>query len=284
MIKQVLNLNSLVAGLCLVLLVSCQQETQLTQGNDQQEEMIMEQANEGELETDDAIALAAFAEANLEVSASGGRVAWSSLCAAVSHYEDEHKIVIDFGEGCVGPGGRVHKGKIILIYSTVPGDHLANRIITFENYFVNNRQITGTIELRDVNVNSKGNIECTKRIKDLRIIFANGTFVTYNGERIREWLAGYGDDDPTNNVFRMTGSFEGVSSFGHTFTHVITDPIISDWSCASAGFFARVSGRIEMTKLSGFGIRKRIIFYGDGECDNVITITTFRRTYQVSIG
>ena len=142
---------------------------------------------------------------------------------------------------------------------------------------------THMVELRDVSINANGNLQSTKRLRDLTITFPNGQKVVYNGSRTREWLAGAGDDDPTNNKYKITGTVTGESTTGRSFTQEIVEPIIADWSCAAQGNFARVSGVVEMTKLNGYSVRKRTVYYGDGECDNVITITTFRRTYTVTI-
>ena len=105
----------------------------------------------------------------------------------------------------------------------------------------------------------------------------------YNGSRTRELISDYADSDPSNNVYSITGSVSGQSTTGRSFTQEITTPIIANWACASEGNFARVSGVVEMTTLSGYVARKRVVNYGDGECDNVITITTFRRTFEVTV-
>ena len=181
------------------------------------------------------------------------------------------------------PYGRERKGKIIIKYSTEIGDNIANRIITFEDFFVNNKGVSGTIELRDVSVNASGNLQSVKKLIELTISFPNGESMVYNGSRTREWISGAGDDDPTNNVYRITGSVEGKSTNGRSFTHEIVEPIIADWSCAAQGKFARVAGVVEMTRLGGYTNRKRTVDYGDGECDNTIVVTTFRRTYTVTI-
>jgi len=282
MIKKMLALASyaLVTGIVL-LFSSCQQEENLSQENDQEEEAVIEMTSNGEDELEDALELAARSEAAFSAG-QGGRVDWS-LCATVTWNKETHQIIIDFGDGCVGPRGRIHRGKIIVTYSVASADHFADKVITFENYFVNDTQVTGAIEVRDIRVNSEENMQCSVRLVDLRIIFPNGRDITFNGKRIREWLAGFGDDEPSNNIFRITGSLEGVTSSGRLITQEITEPVISDWSCASSGFFARVSGKIEITRLSGFGVRKRIIFYGDGACDNVILIITVRRIYELAL-
>lgn len=266
---------ALAAGL---MLVACNEDG-LRQGSDEEEEQTMEAASVGEEASDDALEIAY--EAELELSA-GGRKKVSD-CPVVTKDVENKKITVDFGDGCIGPHGRERSGKIIITYSGEIGDSIANRIITFENFFVNNKGVTGTIELRDISINNAGNLQSVKRLIDLTITFPNGESIVFNGDRTREWLSGSGDSDPANNVFRITGSIAGESTTGRSFTHEITVPVISDWSCAAQGNFARISGRVEMTKLGGYKNRKRIVDYGDGECDNIITVITIRRTYTVTV-
>ncbi len=260
-------------------LVSCDNNSD-SQGTATEEEQTLESASIGEDESDDALEIAYQSE--VQLVSIGGRLK-TDLCAEVTNDEVNKIITIDFGDGCVGPRGKTRKGKIFIAYSNVLGDSLANRIITFENYFVNNKGITGTIELRDRSINLEGNLQSVKKLIDLTVTFPNGHYIVFNGSRMREWLSGYGDGDPANNVYRITGSVEGISTTGRSFTHTIVEPIIADWSCAAQGNFARISGVVELTKLKGYSVRKRTVDYGDGECDNVITITTFRRTYVVTI-
>ena len=260
-------------------LTSCDREDKL-QGSNEEEEQVIESASISEEATDDALEITAQAES--QVANAGGR-ANTDLCAIITHDEANKKVIIDFGEGCIGPYGRERKGKIIVTYSTEVGDSIANRIITFEEYFVNNKGVTGTIELRDVSVNTSGNLQSTKKLIDLTISLPSGEQVVFNGSRTREWLAGAGDGDRYNNIFRITGSVNGESTTGRSFTHEIVEPIIADWSCAAQGNFARISGIVEMTKLGGYVNRKRTVNYGDGECDNKIVVTTFRRTYEITV-
>src|SRR6187551_1129795 len=261
-----------------IFLVSCDNDDH--QGTETEEEQALESASVGEDATDDALEIAYQSETQLV--SSGGRVK-SDLCAEITHDEVAKIITIDFGDGCVGPRGKTRKGKIFIAYSSGLGDSLANRIITFGDYFVNNKGITGTIELRDRSINAAGNLQSVKRLIDLTITFPNGQYTVFNGSRTREWLSGDGDGDPSNNVYKITGSVNGISTTGRSFTHEIVEPIIADWSCAAQGNFARISGVVEMTKLNGYSVRKRTVNYGDGECDNLITITTFRRTYVITV-
>jgi hypothetical protein len=266
----------LLAGL---ILTACDREENFKQGTDAEEEQTLESASVGEDASDDALEISS--QVDTELAAAGGRV--NTLCATVTKDVENKIVTIDFGDGCVGPYGKERSGKIFVAYSSEIGDSLSNRIITFENYFVNNKGVSGTIELRDISINDGGNLQSVKKLVDLTISFPNGEEVVFNGSRTRELISGYADGILSNNIYRITGSVAGSSTTGRSFTHEITEPIIADWSCAAQGNFARVSGRVEMTKLGGYSTRKRTVDYGDGECDNVITITTFRRTYVVTV-
>lgn len=272
--------NSLFAVLLAGLfLTACDREDNFKQGTDEEEEQTLESASVGEDASDDALEISS--QVDTELAAAGGRV--NTLCATVTKDVENKIVTIDFGDGCVGPYGKERSGKIFVAYSTEIGDSLSNRIITFENYFVNNKGVSGTIELRDISINDAGNLQSVKKLIDLTISFPNGEEVVFNGSRTRELISGYADGILSNNIYRITGSVSGSSTTGRSFTQEITEPIIADWSCAAQGNFARVSGKVEMTKLGGYSARKRTVDYGDGECDNVITITTFRRTYVVTI-
>lgn len=244
------------------------------------EESIMENASVGDNEADDASQISYTAEFE---NKSGRTEKSLPACAVVTNDKTAKILTIDFGVGCVGAYGRTRSGKILIAYSTTLGDSLSNRIITFENYKVNNKSVEGTVEVRDISINPAGNLQSTRRVTNLKITFPNGKSVTMNGSRTREWIAGRGDNDPTNNKFKITGTLTGVSSTGRTFTHEITSPIIVDFACAKLGNFARVQGVVETTKVGGYGDRKRTVDYGDGTCDKTITITTFRRTYTITV-
>ena len=274
--------TSLMAIFCIALAVtSCSDDETLTDNETEEAEMA-ELASVGENESDDVLEMLDEAEMSFAGDEAGRVNGWDYPCATLTNNTETNVLTIDFGTGCVGPRGRERSGKIIIAYSGEINDGISNRIITFENYVVNNKAVTGSIELRDITVNEDGTISSTKKLVGLTITFPNGRFVRYTGSRMRLWKEGVRDGDPSNNVFEITGSVEGVWSTGGTFTHAIVEPIISDWSCAAEGGFARVSGVVEIERLRGFVKRKRIIRYGDGTCDNRITVIIGTRTFEIT--
>jgi len=210
----------------------------------------------------------------------GGRSA--AGCAIVTRDAENKRITIDFGSGCVGPFGRERKGVIVVNYGGAFNDHLANRIITFENYFVNNKSVTGTIELRDFN-RVNGHLTYTRRHIDLKVTFPAGHSVTSNGTTTVTWLEGEGDNDVTNDVYSITGAYTGITSRGVTITRTITEALIVNIKCLSEGGFAIVSGKIEVKVTNRKREQVRTIEYGDGTCDQTITITVNGVVHDITV-
>jgi hypothetical protein len=277
-----INKNSISAMLLSIALFTACDNDSLLRNDESEEVSIAEVSSLAENETDEALEIMKQVEYSISASANSRVSEWDYPCASITHDEIAKTITLDFGTSCVGPYGRTRSGKMNIQYSGELNDNVSNRIITFENYSVNNKGVIGQIELRDIAENLDGTIQSTKKLVDLTVSFPNGKTVTYNGSRTRLWMEGLRDEDPTNNVFEITGSIEGLWSTGRSFTHKIVEPIIIDWSCASAGKFARISGLVEIEKLNGFISRTRTINYGNGECDNSITVTIGNRTFEIT--
>ena len=258
-------------------LYSCREEENLQPVSEQEELEIADESTSHDALVDFEMQI--FEE--LIAEDEGGRIA--AGCVTITRDADAKTITLDFGEGCVGPHGRERSGKVIITYGGEFGDHLANRVISFHNYFVNNKQITGTIEVRDFNLDEDGNRTHTRRHVDLRVLFPDGNHFTSNGTITLTWIAGFGDGDPANNVFKITGSQEGVSTRGRHVTRTITDPVVIDFSCIANGGFGTVAGKIEIYIKGVHREQTRIIDYGDGTCDGTITITVNGKILAVTL-
>ncbi|MCA6074699.1 hypothetical protein [Fulvivirga sedimenti] len=221
-----------------------------------------------------------------EASISGGKTSNHHLpeCAVVTRDAENQQVIIDFGEECIGPFGRTRSGKIIISYGGEFNDQMANRVISFDNYVVNNRQISGTIELRNFNRSEEGFLTATRALVGYTVTYPDGNSVTVNGSTLREWIEGEGDGDPLTNVIRITGGYEGTSTRGVRFTHTITEPVIARFACRAQGGFLRTAGIIEMIRKNENFSKERIrtILYGDDICDNTITVIINGREFTIT--
>ncbi len=277
--------------LSLTLIVAACQEDENLQDNQAMEEGLTEASSVGDSEADDALSLAQEVEDGLENGSINGRTSGTAgtygECAEVTNDVENKIITINFSAfapSCIGGFGVERSGKIFIDYSgSGIGDNEAKRVITFEDYYVNNKGISGTLELGNRNYVGDTLVTVHKLI-DLTVTFPNDKSVVYNGERTRKWYAGILDGDASNNEFIITGTVQGEWSDGGLFTHEIVEPIVSKWACRiDEGYFARVAGVVEVKKLRRFVERTRRVNYGNGECDNLITVTVGNRTYDISV-
>lgn len=253
------------AAIFLMALAACQDDSAFSERNEEDIDLaslsssadIM--ADEEIQEIDDAL---------ISDGPDGGRMSGNS-CVVISRNESEKTVVLDFGTGCTGPHGRERSGKVIIVYTGQFNDGQANRVITFENFFVNGKQISGTIEVGNYGLNSLSQLTWTRKLVDYTVTFPNGKTVVSNGSTVVTWLEGRGDNDRTNNVFQVTGSTRVAGPSGRTAECTIIEPIIARFSCLASGGFLRVAGKKQMKS----GNRTRTVDFGDGECDKTIVIT-----------
>ncbi|PTB97923.1 hypothetical protein C9994_00415 [Marivirga lumbricoides] len=266
------KLTLLIPGIVVAILTlqSCQEDetTELTRD---EEIAITENATFSEDVSDEDIELANSAEIEVGIQESASRESSSEKCYATTWDAATRILTIDFGEGCVGPYGRQRRGKIIVSYGEEGNYYVADRTITFDNYFVNGNQITGELYVEKAVINEEGFYENNYTV-NYTILFNGGTTFTLNGSRKREWIAGVLDDNFANNVFRITGSLTGISTRGISWSHQIVEPIIADFNCRSEGNFLYTQGIKEISYSNSRRKRTRTVDYGDGICDRSYTI------------
>ncbi|WKV10548.1 hypothetical protein [Marivirga harenae] len=259
-------------------LQACQQDEEMTIDSEEQAEEIelVENTTLAEDNSDQEVSLADLAE--LEVASSSQR---SANCFTSTWDSESNVLTIDFGDGCVGPYGKERSGKILVSYVNEGTLYISDRIITFDNYFVNNIEVTGEIFIVRAEENENGNYQNTYTLTDFTLIYPNGNTFVSNGSRTREWIEGAGDGDPSTNKFQITGSLNGESTRGVNWSHTIVEPIIVDFSCLSNGSMLRTAGIKEVKFSLRNRERTRTVDYGDGSCDGSYTVTINNRVVTV---
>jgi hypothetical protein len=271
-----LKMLVLCSALCFVQACDDEKETPMTE---EEEVEIAQESNDAENTMDEDVQ--DFEGMVAESESDGGRIA--EACVVVTRDSEAKTITLDFGDGCVGPHGRERSGKVIITYGGEFGDNLANRVITFEDYFVNDKQITGRIELRDFNLNAEGHLTLTRKLVDYTVHFPDGHEFKLNGSRTVEWIDGQGDDDRSNDVLSITGSYTGESTRGRKVEFTIIEPVIASFPCRAEGKFLRVDGKTELKISSASRLRVRTVDYGDGDCDGTIVITINNKILTITL-
>lgn len=200
---------------------------------------------------------------------------WTEIvgpCATVtaSSTDFPKTIVIDFGEGCVGPYGKTKKGKINIEVSDDIRNNGATRVITFDNFFIEEVQVEGTRTATNIGASSSG-YPLISIVGDLSATKGGDTW-TRTFERQREWIAGSETCERSDDEFLITGEGSTVGKKGYVIDHTIITPL----HIAPAQCNYIQSGSLEVTYEGKYKTRGGTIDWGAGDCDNMATLTTFK--------
>ncbi len=191
----------------------------------------------------------------------------SSPCARVTKSSDS--IVIDFGStDCLCLDGRYRRGKIICVYTGRYADSGSVHTITFDNYYQDYNQITGTKVVTNMGNNASNQPYFTVVINST-ITKPSGATIVTNWNRVRTWTAGYNTlGNITDDVYSITGSGTITRSTGGVVSVNIptSAPLIVAHGCKWIE-----AGTINYTLASG--ATRSIDFGTTPSCNATATVT-----------
>ena len=183
-------------------------------------------------------------------------------------------LVIDFGtEGCTGPRGHVRKGKIIVSTTGQIRTNGFKKTITFENFYIDDALIEGTRTVTTSLINNV--LTQTIVVEDGSITLLGGNIITYQENKTRTLVEGYGTVSIADDVWEVSGSTTGVNYKQVPYTVQITKPIRHTTTCRFP-----VSG----TKTLTVGDKVVSIDFGSGTCDKIATLTINGQTKEIELG
>lgn len=178
-------------------------------------------------------------------------------------------IMIDFGTGCTDARGVTRKGKIIINYvgkRFVSGSSITT---TFDGYSRNDVKVEGTHTLTNTQANLTSFPRFTVVIAGGKLTFPDGKTITREQTFTREWQRA---SSPTQDkwVILSGSSASGTNKNGKSYTMNVTKDLVYSRACQiSNKVFIAVSG----TKVFVADSKTYTVDYGDGNCDNDITVT-----------
>ena len=258
-------------------LFSCEQD----QGLDNAQDAEAMEAAESEAAMDEAVEeIDEIAYFSSEYFADNGRVADDEMspifCAERIHDKENKTIIVNYGdEGCNDWHGRSRRGKIIIRYTDhlyVPGAVLS---ITFENFYFRGVKIDGQRIIKNISESFDDNL--------MFDITFEGTFTWDDGSvstRRSHWVVErIRTPNPINDEKHVDGEASGTTKNGVDYKVEITETIVFKRSCGPFHVFIPVQG---VKVITWRGLEK-IIDYGDGECDRIVTITFNGTTEEVEL-
>lgn len=263
------NLMILFIGLSLTLLVSCNNdETTPDFSSEDIEDASMDAIEDSYFDDGDDLITEAFTSTDEDLS--GGRVNTDErlICATLTRIgsKSEGSLRVDFGTGCTGPRGNVRAGAIVVTHT---GDWRAagsKWILTYENYTVNGVQLEGERTVSIVSI-SDSLVVSDVTLVDGKITWPDGRVARREVKRRREH-----ERHPENHLLDriiIYGTSNGILPNGTVITIEILERLVYRRACAEEGVIIPVSG----VKLIKAGDRELTVDYGDGTCDNIVTLT-----------
>ncbi len=181
---------------------------------------------------------------------------------------DAKRMTVDFGEGCTSPRGITRSGKIIVEYTGrywVPGTVITT---TFENYFVNDRQIEGTRTVTNEGFNGDENFfTFSTSLDGGKITWPDGTSRTTDARHQKRTYLPNGD---RGLIHAVLGGSRGENRNGNQYSTQISEPLIFAQRCIRTGI------RIPSSGIMSIGLEGRgeiEVDFGDESCDREVTIT-----------
>lgn len=197
-------------------------------------------------------------------------------CAIVEKDTINKVITVDFGDGCEDGNGRVRKGKITIEYNLKRLQPGAFRIVTLENFSIDDVQIEGKRTVTNTSLDLSDNPTFTVLLEGGKMTFPDETTATREAARVRTWIRAA---NPLQDETTVEGSASGVRRDGIAYSMEILQAIVYKRECRFGRVFIPVSGTKQITS----GDNVAIINYGDGDCDNEVTITLNGETFTKTV-
>lgn len=195
-------------------------------------------------------------------------------CATVSvDYPDggtyPRVITIDYGEeNCQVRPNLYKRGKIIITLTDSIINVGAQRLVTFDSFYINDNLVSGSRSLSNMGENEDSYI--TFDI-DNDISIGDWTRQT-TGSKI--WIEGFETMEFADNVFLLTGSSSSTRPGGLVIDRTIIEDLRVDRSC---GYITE--GIVSIQR----GDEVSSIDFGDGSCDNLATIYRDGQEFEIEL-
>lgn len=200
-----------------------------------------------------------------ELNRSAANVIFLPSCVTITIVAEQayREITLDFGdEGCV-INDHLLRGQIVYSYTRNVGAQEV--LITYDlvDFYFDAKNVLGSRTIFKELANNNGNPQFTHTL-DLTVIWPNGTQASREGEKVREWVEGYGSGVFSDNVFEITGNWSTTFVNGNAHTYEVIIPLRREVIC---NYFGSGSVDVQRTNFGG------TFDYGLGDCDNQATFT-----------
>ncbi len=200
-------------------------------------------------------------------------------CAVVTldTVANPHTVLIDFGDACTGNDGKVYGGQVYATFNNTDLGLTGSYVdITTYDFTIDGDAINGGLRLVNngpgPNARMEGTLEVTANITYEG--HAGDLHGTFNYDL---WWEDLDTPQPGDDSFLFFGTGAGYTTGGRAFTQEISRPLVRRRS-GGCNFF--VLGTVD---LEVAGESTRTLDYGEGDCDDIATITQDGVTQTITL-
>lgn len=192
-------------------------------------------------------------------------------CATRTYNAETRTLTIDFGAtNCLCPNGKTRRGTIIVVFG---GPYRLNGVVqagasatvSLVNYFVNDKQHTGTRIFT-----SLGSGSCTLDVQNASVITPDGTH-RWTSQRTYTRTAGFGTATIQDDKYQVSGQASGTNRKGVGYTAQIQQPLVKNFALGCARHFT--AGTVSISNSKGKSLVLNYDPTGSQACDNIASVT-----------
>ena len=195
----------------------------------------------------------------------------NTLCADLDLDLQAGTLLIDFGTtGCTGLDGRTRSGSILIEFQGrfwQPGAVFA---YTLTDYTVDGTEIDGKVTLTSFDRNVNGEWFMSFKVENGEVNFPDGSYATYETERVYTWIQGENTPVLDDNVYEVTGFSNGQTSSGQGYDAEIISGLQYKGECFNQHIFYPVAGELRILRNSVSS--PYLVDFGTGICDKDIEV------------
>ncbi len=234
------------------------------------------------------------AQGGLEIALADSNIAWNR-CATIT--KDSINTVfpfnftMDFGlTNCIDSDGRQRRGRLICEISDEWNKEGATLSITSEGYHLSNFSLEGDAEITYDGINAASKPSFSVVISDASISSDGKPTITWESTQGRVMEEGFetvgftinpedstflGSSAQLDDVYIYDESASGINADGRSYTLETVEPVRYELECRYV-----VSGRVELVPEA---LKKRDVYFGNGNCDDEVLVTIDDEEYAVEI-
>ena len=192
------------------------------------------------------------------------------------------RIILDFGNGCLGRDGHLRYGKIITTYTNrliTPG---ASATTTFEEFKLDSVQVQGTLKITNSSTTNQHQFKVD--VEGAKLTHPNGNFCEWNSHKTITQIEGNATVVlPFDDIYKVEGEANGKVKRGDrlfAWRTEFIEPLIKKFTCR---WIAKGIVRIVRVSSMANSPWVAILDYGNDNCDNQAIITINGVGHQITL-